>query len=449
MIKEDMMILAKDQYFSLNCMETLRNNNVLVVGTCGAGKTRGIVAPNLLQATGSYIVSDPKGNLYRKYGSYLRSKGYRVQCLDFVHPERSAHYNCLKYVHNSHDIVKLATMLVYQRKIASLQDPFWEEAATMLLSALIGYLVENKTLSDDDRNLQSILKLIRVGRRGDYNNEGKTVLEKIMDEFGKNNPKSWAYTQFQNANVAANKTFDSILITLTSKLGIFDTEELRKMMRDDELNIASIGQKKTALFVVVSDTDRSMDALANLFFTQAMNELCLYADEKCRDNCLPVPVRFLLDDFATNCRIEEFPRMIASIRSRGISTMLMIQAESQLTEGYGHDGRTIIGNCDTYIYLGGNDLDTAKAVAERCDLPFNKVLTMPVGRNWIFRRGEEPVFGYNFDLNTFLEEKGVVEEDLSAPDDEFWQELLAGMEPEDEASETEGDASDWINIPCA
>lgn len=433
MVKENTMILAQDRYYSLDCMETRRNNNVLVVGAAGAGKTRSIVTPNLLQATGSYIVSDPKGNLYKKYGPYLASKGYKVRCLDFVHPERSVHYNCLNYVHNSQDIVKIATMLVYQRKVSSLQDPFWEEAGTMLLSSLIGYLLENKNLAQNEKNLHSVLKLLRVGRRGGDNNCEKTTLERIMEEFGRRQRKSWAYEQFQNANVAANRTFDSILITLTAKMGIFDTEELQTMMGDDELQISRIGQEKTALFVVVSDTDRSMDTLANLFFTQAMNELCLYADEKCAENCLPVPVRFILDDFATNCKIEEFPRMIASIRSRGISTMLMIQSESQLTEGYGHDGRTIIGNCDTYVYLGGNDLDTAKAVAERCDLPFTKVLNMPVGRNWIFRRGEEPVYGWNFELEPFLQELRV--EDYV----EF-----------EESAVVDGEVDfDWMNIPCA
>jgi type IV secretion system protein VirD4 len=140
-----------------------------------------------------------------------------------------------------------------------------------------------------------------------------------------------------------------------------------------------------------------------------MNELCRVADRECRDNCLPVPVRFILDDFATNCKIEEFPRMIASIRSRGISTMLMIQAESQLQESYGYDGRTVIGNCDTYVYLGGNDVETAKAVAERCDVPVKKILYMPVGTNWIFRRGQAPVNARNFDLDMLLREKDLVQ----------------------------------------
>lgn len=148
-----------------------------------------------------------------------------------------------------------------------------------------------------------------------------------------------------------------------------------------------------------------MDPLVNLFFTQAMNQLCRFADKVCQNNCLPVPVRFILDDFATNCKIAEFPRMIASIRSRGISTMLMIQAESQLVKCYGDDWATIIGNCDTYVYLGGNDVKTAQAVAERADVPVKKILNMPVGTNWVFRRGQAPTNGRNFNLEAYLKDK--------------------------------------------
>ncbi len=162
-------------------------------------------------------------------------------------------------------------------------------------------------------------------------------------------------------------------------------------MSGDDIEAEEIGQRKTALFVVVSDTDRSMDTLVNLFFTQVMNELCLYADTKCEDQSLPVHVRFILDDFATNCRINEFPRIISSIRSRNISTMLMIQAEAQLKAGYGDDDKTIISNCDTYAYFGGNDVGTAEMVSTRCDRPLHDVLYMPVGKCWVFRRGTEPV----------------------------------------------------------
>lgn len=220
--------------------------------------------------------------------------------------------------------------------------------------------------------------------------------------------------QFVSKGMIADKTKQSILITALAAIGPLSTPEIRRMMLADHVNISDIGKEKTALFVVVSDTDRSLDRLVNIFFTQAMNELCRVADNM-SDSCFPVPVRFILDDFATNCSIEGFPRMISSIRSRGISTMLMIQAESQLSAVYGEDRKTIIGNCDTYLYPGGNDVETAENVALRCDMPLKKVLAMPVGTAWVFRRGSSPLFTRAFDsLDKFREMKEAeAEEELT------------------------------------
>lgn len=403
---ENTLILAKDQYYSLDCRKTQVNNNVLVVGTSGAGKTRSIVIPNLLQATGSYIVSDPKGNLYNRYKDYLEKQGYVVKKLDFTDPKHSAHYNFLKYVRNTQDIVKVAHMLIYQDKNSVKKlDPFWDEASQLLVQSVIAFLKEEKPICY--QNFHTLMKYINLCQAGgdlDYEN---TELDVIMNSLGKRRPSSYAFNTYKKFRIAASKTLRSILITVNARLGLLDTPEISMMTAKDDINIGSIGTEKTALFVVVSDTDRSLDAFVNIFFTQAMNELCRVADKKCADNCLPVPVRFILDDFATNCKIDEFPRMIASIRSRGISTMLMIQAESQLEESYAHDGKTIIGNCDTYVYLGGNDIETAESIARRCDMPVRKVLNMPVGTNWIFRRGQEPINGRNFELEPFLMEKHI------------------------------------------
>ena len=405
-MEQNTLILGQNQFYSLNCYETQLNNNVLVVGTSGSGKTRSIVTPNLLQATGSYVVSDPKGNLYRKYKAYLKKQGYIVKKLDFTDPEHSAHYNFFHYIHSTQDIVKIAHMLIYQRKEGGHSDPFWDEAGQLLLQAIIAYLREE--WGPGEQNLHRMMEIISLCQaEGDLDNH-KTILDRLMEEVGKQNKDSYAFSTYTKFRVAASKTLRSILITVNSRLGAFDTPELNTMTATDDIRIAALGQKKTALFVVVSDTDRSLDGLANIFFTQAMNELCRYADKHCKDNCLPVPVRFILDDVATNCKIDEFPRMSSSIRSRGISTMLMIQAESQLTEQYGYDGKTIIGNCDTYVYLGSNDVDTAKAVAERCDVSVKKVLNMPVGTNWLFRRGQAPVHGRNFVLEPFLSEKNLI-----------------------------------------
>ena len=404
MIGRNDMILAQDRYYSLNCYETRVNNNVLVVGTSGSGKTRSIVTPNILQATGSYVISDPKGNLYSKYRNYLRKRGYVVKKLDFTNPKRSAHYNFFNYIRSNMDIVKLAHMLIYQRKNNSHADPFWDEAGQLLLQSLIAYLKE--ACNEEDRTLHSINRLLNAFQASGDAELAETPLDRMIMGYEKEHPDSYAIETYKKFRIAADKTLRSILITTNARVGLWDTPEITEMTSSDDIEIENIGRRKTAIFVVVSDTDRSMDGLVNIFLTQTMNELCRVADRECKNNCLPVPVRFILDDFATNCKIEEFPRMIASIRSRGISTMLMIQAESQLTENYGYDGKTIIGNCDTYVYLGGNDIETAKAVAERCDMPVKKILNMPVGRNWIFRRGQSPVNGINFDPDTF--EKNII-----------------------------------------
>ena len=402
------MIIAEGVSYSLNCYETKLNNNVLVVGTSGAGKTRSIVTPNLLQATGSYIVSDPKGNLYEKYGPYLKNQGYEVKKLDFTDPENSAHYNFFKYIRKTQDINKISHMIIYSKGQDGYKpDPFWDEASELLLQALIAYLYEG--FRSSEQNLRSVQKLIDACNIDENDSGRTTILDKLMEAHEKEYEDSYAVSQYKKFRVAAGKTLKSILISLNARIGQFDTPELRELTKYDTIRISGIGMKPTAVFVVVSDTDRSLDGLANLFFTQAMNELCWQADKRCKGNTLPVPVRFILDDFATNCKIAEFPRMIASIRSRGISTMLMIQSEAQLEEGYNKDARTIIGNCDTYVYLGGNDVDTAEAVARRCDLPLKKILNMPVETNWIFRRGQEPVNSKNYNIEHLLKEKNIAE----------------------------------------
>ena len=402
------MIIAEGVSYSLNCYETKLNNNMLVVGTSGAGKTRSIVTPNLLQATGSYIVSDPKGNLYEKYGPYLKNQGYEVKKLDFTDPENSAHYNFFKYIRKTQDINKISHMIIYSKGQDGYKpDPFWDEASELLLQALIAYLYEG--FRSSEQNLRSVQKLIDACNIDENDSGSATILDKLMEAHEKEYEDSYAVSQYKKFRVAAGKTLKSILISLNARIGQFDTPELRELTKYDTIRISGIGMKPTAVFVVVSDTDRSLDGLANLFFTQAMNELCWQADKRCKGNTLPVPVRFILDDFATNCKIAEFPRMIASIRSRGISTMLMIQSEAQLEEGYNKDARTIIGNCDTYVYLGGNDVDTAEAVARRCDVPLKKILNMPVETNWIFRRGQEPVNSKNYNIEHLLKEKNIAE----------------------------------------
>ncbi len=408
MIGKNDLILAENQYYNLDGYQTKLNNNVLVVGTSGSGKTRSIVTPNLLQATGSYVVSDPKGNLYKKYKGYLETQGYVVKKLDFIHPEASIHYNPFVYIKSEQDVVKMAHLL--GGATCNTKDPFWDVAAELLYTAIIGYLWEDYPTKE--LTMHNVQKFLRMCEVAEDSSDSQNMLDILMERLKEKNADSFAVMQYEKFRVAAARTLKSILITANTKIGLFDTKSMQEMLSKDDVNFATIGQRKTAIFVVVSDTDRCMDVLANLFFSQAMNELCKYADEKCDniDNRLPIDVRFILDDFATNVKIDEFPRMIASIRSRGLSTMLLIQSEGQLRNAYGEDDMTIIGNCDTYVYLGGNDIETAASVSKRCDIPLKKILNMPVGTGWIFRRGQEPVNAKLFNLDEYHSLKNKEEE---------------------------------------
>ncbi|MCR5769066.1 MAG: type IV secretory system conjugative DNA transfer family protein [Lachnospiraceae bacterium] len=438
-VPEGALILGEGRYYSRDCYKTQLNNNVLVVGTSGCGKTRSVVMPNLLQASGSYVVSDPKGNLYKKLGPYLKSKGYEVVTMDFIHPGTSNRYNPLGYCRNTSDIQKLANVMVYQAG-RSVQDPFWDQSSFMLLLAIIGYIIESDEFPESEKNFTTLRRLIAEASR----DEEISILEEAKNDpflLGPTRPshmrksssrsfsplelkmisyknrmaalgkESWAVEKFDEYNTSPDKTHQCINMTALCKLVTFGSKEIRRMLSGNDIQFAEIGQKPTALFVMVSDTDRSMDLLVNLFYTQLMNELCTYADDHCKNSCLPVPVQFILDDFATNARIDNFENMIANIRSRGISAMLMVQSEAQLSAGYGDNAQTIIDNCNTYVYMGGSDPDQAKRVALRANKMTNTILNMPLSYSWIFRRGEKPVFCHNFDLVRFEEEKGLYAEE--------------------------------------
>lgn len=397
------MILPDGKYYSLNDRETRLNNNVLVVGTTGAAKTRTVITPNLLECVGSYVVTDPKGNLYRQWGDYMKNHGYRVLRLSFIHPEKSVHYNPLNYVKTTQQIQQLSSALVKSSGAYS-ADPFWDDSSLMLINSLIAYIKESIPTDSEEHSFHGLLDILRTaGRTG--TSSKTTRLSFMMDELHEENPKSWAYKQFQNVNQSPEKTFNTIVATSIAKFCSVDTEELAEMMKDDQIDLPSIGKRKTVVFVEVSDSDRSMDMLINMFFTQAMNQLCTYADEECENSQLPVPVRFFMDDFATNCRIDNFENMVSNIRSRKISVILILQSLSQLDKSYGASAHTIIDDCDTLIYMGGNDPETAHSIAIRCNKTTQTILHMPLCTSWIFRRGEKPFMCKNLELDDYLQEK--------------------------------------------
>lgn len=403
-------ILPDGDMASLDTHKTRINNNVLVFGGSGSGKTRGVVTPNLLAANGSYVVSDPKGSLYNKWSNYFRRIGYKVVHLDFIHPDKSDHYNPLYYIRNANDVQKLAHQLVYSNSERSpgrsgSYDPFWDRAAELLLMAIIGYIYENSEYPFQ-RRFDDISRMISEIDAGKWEDGELCELDYRFDSFSteyvtKHGQESWAYQQFKKFRKTPPRTMGTIMLTVQAMLTGVETPEIRSLMSSDNTNIYSLGRMNTIVFVEVSDTDRSKDFLANLFYSQAMNVLCSFADDYCQERRLNVPVRFILDDFGTNCRIEGFENMISNIRAREISATIILQSESQLISSYGESAHTIIDNCDTVIYMGGNDISTARMIAMRSNKPVHRILDMPVGTNWIFRRGEKPRFSETVDITGY------------------------------------------------
>jgi len=400
-------ILPNGELFDLDSVKTRLNNNMAILGASGAGKTRSVVIPNLLSACGSYIVADPKGNLHMKYGDYLKNSGYKVIHLNFIHPDRSDKFNPLNYVRTTDDAMKLASQIVslgFDGRTAS-KDPFWEKASELLVSSMIGYFMEGG--KDIDRSIHGIAELLARIDPTVYEESDSCEIDEIFESHSHNyyfrkGEESWAYAQYKKFKSTAPRTFGCVIITLQSMINSFDSLGMREMTSGEaQLDLKAIGKEKTVVFLSISDTDRSKDTIANIFYSQAMNELCSYADEECEDSRLPIPVRFILDDFGTNCRIHGFENMISNIRSRGISAVLILQSESQLEKGYGESSHTILDNCDTIVYMGGNDVETARMIAERSNQPLHKILDMPLATNWVFRRGSAPKFSKTADLSEY------------------------------------------------
>ena len=388
-----------------------QNDNMVIIGCSGAGKTRSFVEPNIISATGSYIITDLKGTQYQQYGKRLKKSGYKIMHINFRHPEDSMKFNPIEHIKNSDDVLKISSQIIAMGTHGKDgNDPFWNNAARMLLNACIGYIWEKGV--GFDNNLNGVVQLLSTIKVHDdecdvqHADEIDILFKRHQRKFQLlNNKDSWAYTEFSKFKSlsSASKTYGCILMTLYSVLSHFSSEELKNLMSGNDIDFKKIGKEKTAVFVEMSDIDRSKDVLANIFYTQAMNELCDYADSR-QTHKLDIPVRFILDDFGTSCKIEGFENMISNIRSRGISTAIMIQSISQLNQGYGCSAQTILDNCDTTVFLGSNNLDTAKYIAEIINKPVDKVLRMPLHHNWIIRRGEQPVYSETVDISAYVTE---------------------------------------------
>ena len=339
-----------------------RNKNVLVVGGSGSGKTRFWLKPNLLQCHSSYVVTDPKGSIVVECGNALLKNGYKVRILNTINFKKSMHYNPFAYVHSEKDILKLVTTLMTNTKgEGSGGDPFWEKSERLLLTALIAYLHYEAPV--EEQNFATLLEMLNTMQVLEDDEEYQNPVDLLFEELGKKKPNSFAVRQYKLYKLAAGKTAKSILISCGARLAPFDIQELRDLTMYDELQLDTLGDKKTALFLIMSDTDSTFNFLISMVYTQLFNLLCDKADDVYGGK-LPVHVRCLIDECANIGQIPNLEKLVATIRSREISACLVLQARSQLKAIYKDNADTIVGNMDSQIFLGGSEPTTLKDLSE-------------------------------------------------------------------------------------
>ena len=339
-----------------------RNKNVLVVGGSGSGKTRFWLKPNLLQMHSSYVVTDPKGTIVLECGNAMLKNGYKVRILNTINFKKSMHYNPFAYVHSEKDILKLVTTLMTNTKgEGSGGDPFWEKSERLLLTALIAYLHYEAPV--EEQNFATLLEMLNTMQVLEDDEEYQNPVDLLFEELAKKKPNSFAGRQYKLYKLAAGKTAKSILISCGARLAPFDIQELRDLTMYDELALDTLGNKKTALFLIMSDTDSTFNFLISMVYTQLFNLLCDKADDVYGGK-LPIHVRCLIDECANIGQIPNLEKLVATIRSREISACLVLQARSQLKAIYKDNADTIVGNMDSQIFLGGSEPTTLKDLSE-------------------------------------------------------------------------------------
>ena len=339
-----------------------RNKNVLVVGGSGSGKTRFWLKPNLLQCHSSYVVTDPKGTIVLECGQAMLKNGYKVKILNTINFKKSMHYNPFSYVHSEKDILKLVTTLMTNTKgEGSGGDPFWEKSERLLLTALIAYLHYEAPV--EEQNFTTLLEMLNTMQVLEDDEEYQNPVDLLFEDLAKTKPNSFAGRQYKLYKLAAGKTAKSILISCGARLAPFDIQELRDLTMYDELELDTLGDKKTALFLIMSDTDSTFNFLISMVYTQLFNLLCDKADDVYGGK-LPIHVRCLIDEAANIGQIPNLEKLVATIRSREISACLVLQAKSQLKAIYKDHADTIIGNMDSQIFLGGSEPGTLKDLSE-------------------------------------------------------------------------------------
>ena len=340
-----------------------RNKNILVIGGSGSGKTRFFVKPNLMQMHSSYVVTDPKGTVLVECGKMLLKNGYKVKVLNTINFKKSMHYNPFAYIRSEKDILKLVNTIILNTKGEGQQsgEDFWVKAEKLYYTALIGYIWYECV--EEEQNFTTLLDMINASEAREDDEEFKNPVDLMFDELEEREPDHFAVKQYKKYKLAAGKTAKSILISCGARLAPFDIKELRDLTSYDELELDMLGDEKTALFVIISDTDDTFNFIVSIMYTQLFNLLCDRADDVYNGR-LPIHVRCLLDEFANIGQIPKFEKLIATIRSRGISASIILQSKSQLKAIYKDNADTIEGNCDTTLFLGGKEKTTLKELAE-------------------------------------------------------------------------------------
>ena len=340
-----------------------RNKNILVIGGSGSGKTRFFIKPSLLQRHSSYVVTDPKGTLLVECGRMLERGGYAIRSLNTINFKKSMHYNPFVYIRSEKDILKLANTIIANTKGEGEKsgEDFWVKAERLYYQALIGLIWYEAP--DEEMNFGTLLELINASEAREDDENFKNAVDYLFEELEAKDPDHFAVRQYKKYKLAAGKTAKSILISCGARLAPFDIRELRELMSYDELELDTLGDRKTALFVIISDTDDTFNFVVSIMYTQLFNLLCDKADDEYGGH-LPVHVRCLLDEFANIGQIPKFDKLIATIRSREISASIVLQSQSQLKAIYKDSADTIVGNCDTTIFLGGKESSTLKEMSE-------------------------------------------------------------------------------------
>ncbi len=367
---EDNILLTQTERLTMNSRpkdpKTARNKNVLIVGGSGSGKTRFFLTPNLMQCTSktypvSFVVTDPKGDIVISAGKLLQRSGYRIKIFNSINFKKSMHYNPFAYVHSEKDILKLVTTLISNTKgDGKGGDPFWEKAETLLYSALIGYI--HYEAPEEEQNFATLIEFINAMEVREDDEEFKNPVDLMFDELEEKDPNHFAVRQYKKFKLSAGKTAKSILVSCGARLAVFDIAEVREVTAYDELELDTLGDRKTALFLIMSDTDDSFNFLISMAYTQLFNLLCEKADDVYGGR-LPVHVRCLIDECANIGQIPKLEKLMATIRSREISACLVLQAQSQLKSIYKDNADTIVGNCDCSIFLGGKEPTTLKELS--------------------------------------------------------------------------------------